>query len=127
VLGAGGVGVSIVQLARARGASQIIAVDLASDKLDAAIRAGATAVVDAGEQDAVEAVRDLTGGRGEWRRSSRRSATRRRSARRPRWRALDSVIIRSFPLEQADEAYGMLARGEIVGRAIIEMAGSATR
>jgi succinate semialdehyde reductase (NADPH) len=182
VLGAGGVGVSIVQLARARGASEVIAVDLASDKLDAAIRAGATAVVDAGEQDAVEAVRDLTGGRGveavfeaighpaTFRQATEMAAdggrvvavgiapagavgeveiTRlvRRKLQllgsfggRPRTDlaelmgmvaegslALDSVISRSFPLEQADEAYRMLARGEIVGRAIIEMAGSAGR
>lgn len=32
------------------------------------------------------------------------------------------VITRRYPLERADEAYGALARGEIVGRAIIEMA-----
>jgi S-(hydroxymethyl)glutathione dehydrogenase/alcohol dehydrogenase len=31
------------------------------------------------------------------------------------------VITRRYSLDRADEAYGALARGEIVGRAIIEM------
>jgi S-(hydroxymethyl)glutathione dehydrogenase/alcohol dehydrogenase len=33
----------------------------------------------------------------------------------------ERVITRRYTLEQADEAYKALARGEIVGRAIIEM------
>jgi succinate semialdehyde reductase (NADPH) len=176
VLGAGGVGTGIIQLARARGASQIIAIDLAPDKLEAARRAGATAVVDAGEEAAVESVRELTEGRGvevvfeaignprTFRQATEMAAdggrvalvgiapagvlgeveiTRlvRRKLRllgsfggRPHVDLvelmkmavdgslqLESVISRRFALEEADLAYRMLADGEIVGRAIVEM------
>lgn len=178
VLGVGGVGVSIVQVARALGAAKVIAVDLADDKLDAARRAGATDVVNAGEGDPVEAVRELTGGGGTevvfeaighpstFRQATEMAAdggrivavgitavgvageveiTRlvRRKLQllgsfggRPRTDlpelmrmavdgslALDSVISRRFPLERAGDAYRLLADGEIVGRAIIEMGG----
>jgi S-(hydroxymethyl)glutathione dehydrogenase/alcohol dehydrogenase len=37
--------------------------------------------------------------------------------------ALDSVISRRFPLEEAGQAYRLLSQGEIVGRAIVEMGG----
>jgi S-(hydroxymethyl)glutathione dehydrogenase/alcohol dehydrogenase len=63
VVGAGGVGTSMVQIARALGAEQVIAVDLSADKLEAARRGGAIAV-DGRQSDAVTAVRDLTDGRG---------------------------------------------------------------
>jgi succinate semialdehyde reductase (NADPH) len=176
VLGAGGVGGSIIQLARARGAAQIIAIDLAADKLEAATHNGATDVIDAGEGDSVERVRELTEGRGTevvfeaighpatFRQATEMAAdggrivpvgiapagalgeveiTRlvRRKLQllgsfggRPRADlaelmrmvvegalTLDSVISRRFPLEGADEAYRLLARGEIVGRAIVEV------
>lgn len=64
VLGAGGVGASVVQVARALGAGRVIAVDLAADKLEAARALGATDVVDASGGDAGEQVAELTGGRG---------------------------------------------------------------
>jgi Zinc-binding dehydrogenase/Glutamine amidotransferase domain len=64
VVAAGGVGLAIVQMAKAFGASQIIAVDVRQDKLEAAVCLGATDVVDAQGQDPVEAVREFTGGRG---------------------------------------------------------------
>jgi succinate semialdehyde reductase (NADPH) len=64
VIGAGGVGLSAVAVARALGAGDIIAVDLAADRLRAASALGATATVDASSADAVTAVRDLTGGAG---------------------------------------------------------------
>jgi S-(hydroxymethyl)glutathione dehydrogenase/alcohol dehydrogenase len=178
VLGTGGVGVSIVQLARALGASQVIAVDLAADKLEAARRAGASAAVDAAVADPVDAVRELTDGGGvdvvfeaighptTFRQATEMVAdggrctmvgiapagamaeveiTRlvRRKLRllgsfggRPRADlaslmamvadgslALDSVISRRFPLEEAGQAYRLLSQGEIVGRAIVEMGG----
>jgi Zn-dependent alcohol dehydrogenase len=64
VIGCGGVGLAVVQGALLRGADQIVGVDLAPDKLAHARAFGATDVVDASSVDAVEAVRELTGGRG---------------------------------------------------------------
>jgi len=176
VLGSGGVGTSVVQVSRALGASQVIAVDLAEEKLAAAASAGATATVNAGELDPAEAVRELTGGRGAdvtveaiGSPSTFRLATElaadggrcvmigiapvgvlgeveitrlvRRKLRifgsfggRPRTDLpalarlaaageldLGGMISRRYPLEQAGEAYAALARGEIVGRAIVEL------
>jgi len=64
VFGAGGVGGSIVQVARALGAGRVIAVDVADDKLALARALGADDVVDARDGDPVAAIRALTGGRG---------------------------------------------------------------
>ncbi len=64
VVGCGGVGLSAVQGAVLAGASAIVAVDRVSDKLALATGMGATDVVDASQGDAVDAVRELTGGRG---------------------------------------------------------------
>ena len=62
VIGCGGVGLAVVQGARLAGASRIVAVDVAAEKLAVARELGATDAVDASEGDAVEQVRDLTGG-----------------------------------------------------------------
>ena len=59
VIGTGGVGLSVVQGARLAGASRIVAVDLVAAKLAAALRLGATDVVDASGTDPVEAVLEL--------------------------------------------------------------------
>ncbi len=64
VIGCGGIGLNVIQGAALAGAGRIIAVDLQPAKLELAQRFGATDVVDAGDGDAVEAVRALTGGRG---------------------------------------------------------------
>src|SRR5439155_13098602 len=64
VIGCGGVGLSVVAGAKIARAGRIIAVDIAPQKLEWATRFGATDVVDASAGDAVEAVRELTGGRG---------------------------------------------------------------
>jgi len=61
VVGCGGVGLNVIQGARISGASQIVAVDLASAKLELARKMGATDVV-AGGPDAVDLVRQVTGG-----------------------------------------------------------------
>ncbi|MEV0355161.1 zinc-binding dehydrogenase [Nocardia sp. NPDC050697] len=176
VVAAGGVGSSIVQLAAAAGAAQIIAVDLGAEKLSAVAKLGATHTVDAATEDVVARVRELTDGHGvdiafealgnaatfgtaldilddggravvvgiapagstgavDLARLVRRKLEIRGSygakARTDmpallRMVAAGSVapqelITRRYPLEQADEAYQALARGEIVGRAIIEM------
>jgi S-(hydroxymethyl)glutathione dehydrogenase/alcohol dehydrogenase len=62
VVGCGGVGLNVVQGCRIAGASRIVAVDVVPEKLELARELGATDTVDAGEGDAAEAVRDLTGG-----------------------------------------------------------------
>ena len=62
IFGLGGVGMSSVMGARAAGAYPIIAVDLLDSKLELAKQFGATHLVNAGNGDAVQAVRDLTHG-----------------------------------------------------------------
>lgn len=62
VVGAGGVGLNIIQGAKLAGASRIIAVDLLEHKLAAARDFGATDVVDASKGDAVKQVQEMTNG-----------------------------------------------------------------
>ncbi len=62
VIGCGGVGLSCINGAAIAGASRIIAVDMVPSKLDLALKFGATDVVNAGDGDPVEAVRELTDG-----------------------------------------------------------------
>jgi len=62
VVGLGGVGLSSVMGAAAAGAARVVAIDLNADKLAMAREFGATDTVNAGDADAVQQVRDLTGG-----------------------------------------------------------------
>ena len=62
VFGCGGVGLNVIQGAKIAAARHVIAVDVVPDRLDAARRLGATHVVDAAAEDAVAAIRALTGG-----------------------------------------------------------------
>ncbi len=62
VFGMGGVGLSSIMGARASGAFPIVAVDLLDAKLALAKKAGATHAVNASDHDAVEAVKNITGG-----------------------------------------------------------------
>ena len=174
VVAAGGVGINIIQIARAFGASQIIAVDVKDDKLEAATRLGATDVVNSTKTDAVARVRELTAGRGvdvafevlgipqtftqafemirdggrmvavgiapgrttapvEITRLVRRelriagSYGARTRADMPEIIRLaaqgvfrpETMVTQRFSLDDADAAYQALARGEIVGRAIV--------
>ena len=64
VVATGGVGTNIVQIARAFGASQVIAIDVDDDKLAPMPGYGATAVVNSVTHDAREEVLGLTGGKG---------------------------------------------------------------
>jgi S-(hydroxymethyl)glutathione dehydrogenase/alcohol dehydrogenase len=176
VVGVGGVGSNVIQVARAFGAGQIIAVDVRNDKLEAAKGLGATHIVNAAQEDAVAAVSALTDGRGvdvaiealgrpetvvnafmmtrdggrmvvigiapgtttagiEITRLVRRSiqlmgsyGSRVRTdlpellglAARGQVSA-SQPITRRYRLEQVDEAYAALNRGEIIGRAIVTM------
>lgn len=61
VHGCGGVGLSAVMIAAAIGA-RVIAIDVRADRLEMAVRFGATHVVDASQTDVVEAVRELSDG-----------------------------------------------------------------
>jgi S-(hydroxymethyl)glutathione dehydrogenase/alcohol dehydrogenase len=62
VFGCGGVGLAAIQGARIAGARQIIAIDQFESKLALAKRLGATDSVDASNRDAVEAIKELSGG-----------------------------------------------------------------
>ncbi len=62
VFGCGGVGLAAIQGARIAGARMIIAVDQFENKLAMAKRLGATHTVDGSHADAVEAIREMTGG-----------------------------------------------------------------
>lgn len=64
VVATGGVGSNIIQVSRAFGAKQIIAIDVDDDKLEATRALGATDVVNSAKQNVHEAVFELTGGRG---------------------------------------------------------------
>lgn len=64
VVGCGGIGLNIVQTARLAGATTIIAIDRVPAKLEYARAMGATHCIDAGENEPVAAVQDLTGGLG---------------------------------------------------------------
>ncbi|TVX89554.1 2,3-butanediol dehydrogenase [Paenibacillus agilis] len=62
VFGAGPIGLLTIISAKAAGASQIIAVDISSERLALAAKVGATAVIDATKEDAVQSILANTGG-----------------------------------------------------------------
>ncbi len=64
VIGVGGVGMNVVQGAALSGASRVIAIDLVERKLEMAQQFGATHMINAADTDPVQAIRDLTHGRG---------------------------------------------------------------
>ncbi len=62
VIGCGGVGLQVIAGARLAGAGRIIAVDRSAEKLERAVRRGATDTVDGSVMDAVSAVMGLVPG-----------------------------------------------------------------
>jgi 2-desacetyl-2-hydroxyethyl bacteriochlorophyllide A dehydrogenase len=64
VVGAGGVGIAIAQGARVAGAAAVIVSDPVADRRDAALRLGATHVVDPTTEDVVARAHDLSDGIG---------------------------------------------------------------
>lgn len=64
VFGIGGVGVNAIQGARIAGAAKIIACDMKQANLEIAKKFGATHTIDVAEQNADEALKELTGGYG---------------------------------------------------------------
>jgi propanol-preferring alcohol dehydrogenase len=65
IIGAGGVGLMGVTLAKKMGAKDIVIVDIDAAKREAALKAGATKAVDGGAADAVAQIQKATGG-GAW-------------------------------------------------------------
>lgn len=64
VVATGGVGSNVIQLSKAFGAKDVIAIDISDEKLDAALALGATAVVNSATENARERVFEMTGGFG---------------------------------------------------------------
>jgi L-iditol 2-dehydrogenase len=64
VLGAGPIGCLHVRLARARGARSVTLVDVNQMRLDLAARAEPDAMIDGSKEDAIDAVKKMTDGRG---------------------------------------------------------------
>jgi len=65
ILGGGGaVGLMHLQLARASGAAEVIVVDRFDERLEFARQLGASAVINAGQTDPLQAIQELTAGRG---------------------------------------------------------------
>ncbi|MFC1946522.1 zinc-binding dehydrogenase [Chloroflexota bacterium] len=64
VMGLGGVGINAIQGAAIAGAYPIIGVDVLDEKMENAMKYGATHMVNATREDAADAVRELTSGRG---------------------------------------------------------------
>jgi D-arabinose 1-dehydrogenase-like Zn-dependent alcohol dehydrogenase len=65
IIGAGGVGLMGVTLAKKMGAKDIVIVDIDAGKRDAGLKAGATKAIDGGGDDAVKQIQAATGG-GAW-------------------------------------------------------------
>ena len=65
IIGAGGVGLMGVTLARKRGAKEVIVVDIDAGKREAASKVGANKTIDGGTADAVQQIQAATGG-GAW-------------------------------------------------------------
>ena len=63
IIGCGPIGLQLLQLSKARGA-RLIAVDLMEERLQIAKKLGAHDVINAKEQNTIQAVQDLTDGRG---------------------------------------------------------------
>jgi Zn-dependent alcohol dehydrogenase len=175
VVGSGGIGSSIIQMAHAAGAKRIVAVDISDEKLRQATLMGATDTVNSLTTDPVAAVRELTHGGADVAfealgRPETFAQTSRMLADGGRMVAIgiaagsstaeieitplvrrgysitgsfggrtrtdlpevvtlaangvfdtDTLISRRYSLENVNEAYQALARGEITGRAIISM------
>lgn len=64
VIGCGPIGIMAVGVAKAAGASQVIAIDLNEYRLDLATKMGATTIINAKEMNPVETVLELTEGHG---------------------------------------------------------------
>lgn len=64
IIGTGGVGSNCLQVAKAFGGRQIIAVDVTDEKLKNAMKMGATHTVNGAKENVAEKIKEITGGRG---------------------------------------------------------------
>ena len=64
IVGAGAIGLSVVQAAKVAGVSRIIVIEPVSERREAALKLGASEVVDPRESNPVTAIMELTGKRG---------------------------------------------------------------
>lgn len=64
VIGAGPIGLFVVSILRALGVDTVYSVEISSIRKEKAATAGATEVIDPSQQNAVERIHELTGGRG---------------------------------------------------------------
>ncbi|MDO5139432.1 MAG: zinc-binding dehydrogenase [Oscillospiraceae bacterium] len=64
IIGAGPIGDFMAQLARLRGAQRVIMIDINESRLEMARQFGVDEIINSSEQDPIEAVKQLTGGRG---------------------------------------------------------------
>ncbi|MFP4698214.1 MAG: NAD(P)-dependent alcohol dehydrogenase [Eubacteriales bacterium] len=64
VMGAGCIGLVTMMACKAMGISKVYVVDIMEKRLDKALELGATDVINAKEKDAIEAIMELTGGKG---------------------------------------------------------------
>jgi L-iditol 2-dehydrogenase len=64
VVGAGMIGLALVQALRQAGCDRLIAVDVVGERLELARRCGATHTINSGAEDALDAILQLTSGRG---------------------------------------------------------------
>ena len=64
VFGAGCIGLVCMMALKAEGVSEIIVVDVMAKRLEKAMTLGATATINAAEEDTVERIKELTGGEG---------------------------------------------------------------
>lgn len=64
VVGTGMIGLLVIQAMKRAGCSTVIAVDLDPDKLELAIKLGATASINAAQEDVIARVKEMTSGRG---------------------------------------------------------------
>ncbi len=64
IIGIGGLGIHAVQIAKIMGAGQVIAMDLEDDKLDLALKVGATAAINPKRDNVEDKIAAITGGFG---------------------------------------------------------------
>lgn len=64
VMGAGPIGLGVIQCLKAKGANQIVVVEIAKERQNFATHFGATTIIDPRNEDVVKKCKELTGGAG---------------------------------------------------------------
>ena len=64
VVGAGMIGLALVQVLSQTGCAKLLVLDVAKDRLAMAVKLGATHTINSGDQDGLKAIQDLTNGQG---------------------------------------------------------------